>query len=477
MYKILTQYSLWFLLLCILAGLGYAYLLYQKKSPWDKKMNYFLATLRFLLVTLLAFLLLGPLIKYFINYTEKPTIVIALDNSQSIALTESPEKLKALKATILSLKEKLEDANIDASIQSLENSVNEDKIDALKFDFQTTNLSGVLKDIQSNYENRNLAGVVLLTDGIYNQGSTPGFIQYSFPIHTVGLGDTIPKIDLSLKSLIYNKLSYKNNKFPIVAEIKNKGFKGQSTQVILKQGASIIETKVVNFRSDNEINKIEFYASASEIGMKHFLVEIKPLKGEFTLQNNVGHAYVDIIESKEKILLIASSPHPDIKAIRSAIEKKENYEFSLYIPGINEFKEDKYDLVILHQQPDYPGSAKAIIDKLIKNNTSLLFIIGNQTNINQLNNSNKIVSILSRQGQKDLVTPSINESFDRFIVEPAEQSILNNYPPLIAAYGDYTLKENADILMYQKIGNTISARPLILASADRKQAVIAGEGL
>ncbi len=477
MYKILTQYSLWFIVLCLMAGVGYAYLLYQKKSPWNKNTNYFLAALRFLLVTFLSFLLLGPLIKYFINYTEKPTIVLAIDNSQSITLTENTEKLKALKVSLSSLRDKLEEASIDVSFQTLEQTLKANQLNDLSFNFQSSNLSGLLKDIQSNYENRNLAGVVLISDGIYNQGSSPAYTQYSFPVYTVGIGDTIPKTDLNLKTLVYNKLSYKNNKFPIIAEVQNKGFKGQATQVILKQGSKTIDTKVINFGSDSEINKVEFYASSSEIGMKHFVVEVKPLKGEFTLQNNTAHAYIDIIENKEKILLIAPSPHPDIKAIRAAIEKKENYEFSLYIPGITEYKEDKYDLIILHQLPDYTGTAKTIIDNFLKNDNSILFIIGNQTNLNQFNNTNKILTILSRQGQKDLVTPAYNTSFDRFSMEVDDHSVINNYPPLIAAYGEYNLKESGDILMYQKIGSTTSSRPLIVASADRKQAVIAGEGL
>ncbi len=211
--------------------------------------------------------------------------------------------------------------------------------------------------------------------------------------------------------------------------------------------------------------------------MQHYVLEVKPLKGEFTFRNNVSHVYIDVIENKEKILLIAPSPHPDIKAIRAAIEKKENYEFRLYIPGITEYKEDKYDLIILHQLPDYSGSAKNIVDKCIQDNNSILFIIGNQTNLNQFNNTNKVLNIISRQGQKDLVTPAFNNVFDRFITETEEQSVINNYPPLTVAYGEYTLKESADILMHQKIGNTISSRPLVVAGSDRKQAVIAGEGL
>ncbi|HSZ25828.1 MAG TPA: hypothetical protein VK766_08930 [Cytophagaceae bacterium] len=476
-FRILTQSSSWLVVVCLLAGLGYAYLLYQKKSPWNKNINYFLASLRFLLVSLLAFLLLGPFIKYFKNYIEKPMVVLAIDNSQSIALAENKDKLAILKSDLRVFQEKLENASIDVSIQTLGNILSSDKLNDLSFDYTSTNLSNLLNDIQSNYENRNLAGVVLVSDGIYNQGMAPDYSTFNFPIHTIGIGDTIPKTDLNLKTVVYNKLSFRNNKFPLVAEIYNKGFVGKSTQVELKQGSKIIASKAVFFRSDNEVNKVEFYASSAETGMQHYTIEVKPLKEEFTLRNNLAHAYVDIIENKEKILLIASSPHPDIKAIRAAIEKKENYEFHLVIPGIHEYKEDKYDLIILHQLPDYSSTAKNIVDKIIKEDHSLLFVIGNQTNLNQFNTSNKLLTILSRQGQKDLVLPSFNSNFDRFITESEDKTIINDYPPLIAAYGEYSLKESADVLMFQKIGNIASSRPLIMISEDHKQAVIAGEGL
>jgi hypothetical protein len=476
-FKVLTQYSLWFIIICLMAGLGYAYLLYQKKSPWNKNTNYLLAGFRFVLVSLLAFLLLGPLIKYFKNYTEKPTIVLAIDNSQSISIAENQQKIEDLKKDLVKLKEKLEDASIEVSVQSFDKSETAENLNNISFSYESSDLSGLLKDIQSNYENRNLAGVVLVSDGIYNQGSAPGYVQYNFPVHTIGIGDTIPKIDLNLKTIIYNKLSYKNNQFPLVAEIHNNGFAGKSTVVNLKQGAKTLDSKTINFRTGNEINKVEFYTSSQETGMQHYTIEVKALGGEFTLRNNIAHAYIDIIENKEKILLIAPSPHPDIKVIRAAIEKKENYEFYVYIPGLTEYKEDKYDLYILHQLPDYAATAKNIIDKITKEDNSILYIIGNHTNLNQFNNTNRVLNVLSRQGQKDLVTPSFNNGFDRFITEQADQSVINNYPPLIAAYGEYNLKESAEILMYQKIGNTISSRPMILAATDRKQAVIAGEGL
>jgi hypothetical protein len=321
---------------------------------------------------------------------------------------------------------------------------------------------------------------VLISDGIYNQGIAPNFSQYNFPIYTVGLGDTIPKKDINLKAIHYNKISYTGNKFPILAEILNNGFKGQSINVNLKQGGKILETKVVNFNKESEIQEIEFYRSAEQNGLQHYIIEAEPLHGEFTIKNNFQHAYIDIIDGKENILLVALTPHPDIKAIKSAIEKKDNYQLDIYIPGINEFNPStKYDLVIFHQLPDYAGIARNIIEKYTKDNTSLFYIIGSQTNIIHLNNLNNILTINARPGHKDKVTPSLNKDYDKFKIETDEAAIINSYPPLAVNFGEYTIKENPDVLLYQRIGTTVSTKPLLVINAkkDKKIGILCGEGI
>jgi len=149
----------------------------------------------------------------------------------------------------------------------------------------------------------------------------------------------------------------------------------------------------------------------------------------------------------------------------------------LFIPGIHEHKEDTYDLVIFHQLPDYSGTAKNLLEKYQASGVPLLYIIGNQTNVNQFNNINKVLAIQTYQNQKDLVLPSFNETFERFTTTSEEKSIMVSFPPLIVPYGEYRLKQDVDILLYQRVGNTLSNKPLIMASADRKQAVISGEGI
>jgi hypothetical protein len=478
-FSLYTEYSPWFILLCLLTGFAYAYFLYQKKSPWNLTTNRILFTLRFLLVSFLCFLLIGPLIRYIRNYIENPTIVLAIDNSQSISLAEDSLSIESLKKSLHQLSNELSKEDIKVNVQLFDKNIPAGQIPEVKFNHPSSNLSRILQDIESDFENRNLAGVVLVSDGIYNQGISPSYNQYSYPVFPVALGDTVPKKDLSIRTALYNKISYQGNKFPLVAEIQNNGFAGEKVNVFLKQNGRILQNQSFNLKQNSELNQIEFIHASESKGLQHYVIEVEALKGEFTLKNNSYHVYIDIIEGKESVLIVALTPHPDIKAIKSALESKENYEVETYIPGITEFKDSKYDLVIFHQIPDNGGTAKNLLDKFLNDETSVLFIAGNQSNHSTLNNLNRLVKINFRRGQFDNVTPSYNPAFEKFKITPEEQAVINSWPPIPVPFADFEIKENSDIILFQKIGSVTSTKPLFLVNStnNKKTGILIGEGL
>jgi hypothetical protein len=80
-------YSSWLLLLCPLIGAIYAIAFYYKDKRTEElhpALKWGLAAARFFLVSFLVFLFLAPLIRNFKNTVEKPIVIIAEDNSESI---------------------------------------------------------------------------------------------------------------------------------------------------------------------------------------------------------------------------------------------------------------------------------------------------------------------------------------------------------------------------------------------------------
>lgn len=484
MTNLFTEYSPWYLVLCIIAGMAYAFLLYTKDAPWGKWLNRGLAAVRFIVVTLICFLLLNPFIRLIKNYFEKPTIVFAIDNSQSLPLANDTTALNQLKSNLENIRKELTDKEFEVSIQTLSEEQKPDNLASIKFDNQTSNLGNLLTTIQSSYENKNLTGVVLVSDGIYNQGVAPTYSTYNMSVHTIGIGDTIPKSDLALKAVFHNKIAYLGNRFPIVAEINNAGFLGRQTSVVLSQNGNILETKVLNFTKENDLQQVQFLVEAKEKGMNHYVVELKALGGEFTTRNNVKHVYIDVLDSREKILLVAAFPHPDIKAIRASIEKNENYQLDVFIPELMPIeqlnKNEKYDLMIFHQLPSKKGvAANNLLKELMSKNAPAIFIVGSETNLLNFNNLQLGITILASGFQTDKVTPSFNPNFSRFNFSDEKKSVVSKYPPITVPFGNYRLAPSADVVLFQRVGSLVTEKPLVVVneSNNRKVAMMIGEGL
>ena len=79
---------IWMIAVSLLAGLAAAALLYfrNKKQHYGKALNAILFVLRTLMVGLVVLLLFNPLIRQKFSSVETPTIILAHDNSSSIAL-------------------------------------------------------------------------------------------------------------------------------------------------------------------------------------------------------------------------------------------------------------------------------------------------------------------------------------------------------------------------------------------------------
>ena len=433
--------------------------------------------IRFMAVAALTFLLLGVLIRQLKNEVIKPTLVLVADNSTSISRILDEESLQQLGRSYETIAREANRKSYHFEIRDIKGNpiANAEEID---YSVGTTDLSTVLKNLENEYEGRNLAGIILASDGIYNQGVSPAYNNFGFPIHTIGLGDTTQKSDIILKALYHNKIVYQGNRFPVIAEFTAMGFNNRNLVINLKRNNQLIQSVRQKLPNHDGLFTQEFIIEANLAGLQRYSIDIEPLEGEFSLENNSQDAYVEVVEGKEKILLLAHAPHPDIKAISRAIEKNENYELVVVLPGINPFIRDQYDLAILHQIPDNRGNFSNEIAELKNSGTPLFYIIGSKSNIKAFNDLNSLISISSTRNQKDNVFPSFDPDFSLFDIDNDTKTLLGEFPPVDVPFGDYQVKGNADHLLLQRVGRIVTEKPLLSISRDRtqKEGVLLGEG-
>jgi hypothetical protein len=460
-----------FILVCVAISVAYGFLLYRGKHPWSTNLNRGLLVGRIVLVFLLTFLLLGPIIKQINNIVEKPVFVILQDNSLSVKESIDSVSLNAVKNSVSAFRELLADNGFEVSHQNLAG----DENSQISFNAPSSDLQGALRKISNQYEGKAIAGVLLLSDGIYNTGLSPLYANYNFPVHTVGLGDTTQRQDIILKDLIYNKIAYQGNKFPLRAEVLLKGYPNQDIAISLLQSGKVIER--VNKKSGSEqMLTVDFNTLAAEQGIQRFDVQVEVKSGEHNVKNNRSTAFVEVVEGKKKILVVASSPHPDLKALRSVIEKNSNYDFLLHIPGIQEAEPKNLqptvvDLVIFHQSPDKRGRTRDLFQRFANSKTSLFLVAGTQTDLNQVTQSNMPLKFEQPPRQLDDVMPVINPAFSSFLISPEANTVFSGFPPVWVPFGKMQVPASAAVLLFQRVGSLTTDKPLLWINTTENQKV------
>jgi len=476
--RLLFEYSPVFILLCLALGLLYAYLLYKSKYTWAKRTNQILFIFRAILVSFLAFLLIGPILKLTLNKYEKPSIVFLVDNSVSVKEGMDSLQWSNIDKQLESTMDELASHGFDVEMTTLDENRNPNIV----FDHPTSDLNGVVRNLMGQYEGKNLAGLVVLSDGIYNSGSSPLYSPSRVPVYTVGVGDTTERIDIVLRNVLYNKIAYQGNQFPLRAEVLIRGVSSQNIIVSAYQKGKLIARDSKN-SGNKSILDFDFQLDANEKGLQRIDISVTPIAQERNKKNNYATAFVEVVEGKKKILMVAPAPHPDIKAIRTVVEENANYEFGVYIPGISDalpeaLQPENIDLAIFQQAIDYSGKTTSLFKKLLEGGTSLFIMLGDRSNLRQLA-ANGIPLTFENPGQWDEVTPVINADFKDFGFSDKLNSIFSRYPPARVPFGKFTYPPNANILLYQRIGRVTTDRPLLFTatSNDQKMAVLLGDGV
>jgi hypothetical protein len=479
MQRLLFESSPLFIFLGAALGIGYAFILYRAKYTWGKRTNQLLFGLRAFLVFFLAVLLLGPIIKLITNQFEKPSWVFLVDSSSSIADVLDSTTQKQLSQQLDEASKALQNEGYDVKLNNLSG----EEIKGIEFTSATSDLNRGIQNIIDRYEGRNLAGVVLISDGIYNSGASPVFTPVRVPIHTIGVGDTIARVDLVLKNIAYNKVAYQGNKFPLRAQVLLQGIENQEVTVSVTKEGRTIATLQKNSGSKSFLD-FDFQLDAHEKGIQRFDLSVKSIAQENNTRNNAASVFIDVVEGRKKIVVIAPAPHPDIKALKAVVEKNSNYEFVLHIPGVTEadaavLKPGAAELYIFHQAIDQGGKTTSLFTSLYKSSSSVLVMIGGSTNLRQLAAYDVPIQFESLGGQWDDVTPVVNANFRDFGFSENSNGVFARYPPADVPFGKFSFPSTASVLLYQRIGSVATDRPLLMTWPDnnRKIGVLIGEGL
>ena len=457
-----SEHSLWFLPLCLIAGLLYAFILYYKADKpelpiWVKRVSFVMRTLS---IFLLCFLLLNPYIMSVRKEKIAPIVLVGIDNSSSILLSKDSVYYKndfqqQLQKTIKHLQRNFRVETFllgDTLRHGLE----------MNFKDKESNLADLFDVAQKKYINQNVGAVVLISDGIFNVGKNPFYIanDLSCPIYTLAMGDTTIRKDLLITKVNHNKTVFKNNFFPLEILIQANKLIHQNSKLTVSEKNEILFEKNISISSNTYSEWVTLSLEAKDAGMHRYKISLTPVDDEITTENNSMDVFIQVIDERKKIALIYNAPHPDISAIVQSLKGNENYKIETFPVDKFNASVNDYDVIILHQLPSRSNQAKQIMESIKKMQMPVFFIFGNQTNYSLVSSLNLGIQLqLSKEMYNDAY-PVYNQNFSTFILSNIVHDVFQDFPPVQVPFANYRLATSADVFLSQKIGNIQTTYPL-----------------
>lgn len=450
------DYPWYFVLLCLLAGAAYAAgLYYMGHRRFGKGVNALLAGLRFVAVTIIALLLLAPVAKRMVHERQKPRVVLEEDCSLSVQMSADSA------FTLMDLWDDLEAAGCQLML-------NTDASHA-----EQTDLGELLDRISPD-----VMAVVLSSDGINNRGQNPTTVaeRLGIPVYTVALGDTTPRRDAALRNIRHNRIAYLGNSFPVEITIGVHRLKGRTARLTIADGrGKNVAQHQVAYDDDDFSSTMTFSIPAEAKGLQKYVVSLSLVEGEVEPTNNVQTLYVDVIDGRRKVVIVGNAPHPDLAALKQAVESNPNYEAEVMLADNGKLKvENDVSLAILHNLPSATHQIPKELESLPQ-----VFVIGCQTDLPRFNALHTGLEIVSKVKKSSEVTAVYNDRFSHFNFDATDGEAIEQLPPLDAPFGEGKASVSLQSLLTARLGSIDTRQPLVAAMAQGRQhkVFVWGEGL
>jgi hypothetical protein len=477
-----TVHSLWLAPLCVLLGAAMAWWLYRPGgeggalSPSKARM---LAVLRATAVALIAFFLLEPVVRRWVSEVRRPVVVIARDGSSSLL---SAGDTAALRGTYRGELEALAE-RLAQRYEVRTFTYGEQVREGLRFD-QTdglTDMAQLFREVYDRFAGPDLGAVIVDGDGIINRGRDPllDATRLGVPVHVIALGDTTVRPDLLVRGVDHNRINYLGNEFPLLVRVEARHLAGTTSRISIMQGDRELAGREIKITGDPWTAETPFTVRADRPGLQRFTVVVRAAAGEANTVNNRQDVFIDVLDDRRKVLLLAASPHPDLGALRLALQGLEGYGTEMAFAGEFTGKVEDFDLVVLHRLPSVKHPVQAVLQRSVATGTPLLFVLGTGSDMAAVNTHNGALRIAgARPGTTDAL-PVLARGFDGFTLEDDVVRTFERFPPLQVPFAMYEPVPGGTPVFNQRIGAVRTEQPLIAVSRQgaRRTGIITGEGL
>lgn len=438
-----------------------------------------MGSIRALVIAVIAFFLLEPMVRILLREVRKPVVILAHDGSSSLlAVGDTVAFRDRYARSLQELADKLSD-RYEVRSFTYGSAVR----DGLFFaqNEARTDIDQLFRAIYDRFAGPDLGAVIIDGDGIYNRGRDPRAAaeRLGVPVFTIALGDTTVRPDLMLRDVEHNKVTYLGNEFPLLVRVQAHHLRGKSTRVSVIHAGKEVAGKDVSIDADPWITEVPLMVKADAVGTQRYAVRLRAAEGEVTLENNERSFYLEVLDDRRKVLLLAQAPHPDVAAIHRSLALLEGYEVDVATAATFQGDIGKYDVVVLHQLPSVQAPISGSLQQIDRKNIPTWTILGMGSDIRQAGSMANGVDIQGGRASFTNAQAVVQPDFALFTLDPEDIQAIERFPPLQVPFAQYALGRSAVAWMDQKIGSVRTPFPLFAfqANTERRTAITVGEGL
>ncbi|MGB2526052.1 VWA domain-containing protein [Flagellimonas sp. SN16] len=457
------------IVLAAVAALSIVLYQYFYRIPKKGSLRILLATLRFLTLFCGLLLLINPKFVHRDYFLEKANLIVLVDDSSSIQEAQSESSISETTQHLLgnpSLQEHF-------SVQAYAFGKDIRPLDSLRFNQRNTDISKALSTVDEIFVNGTNA-VVLLTDGNQTLGRDYEYLNLgsNLSVNPVVVGDTTSYEDISIGLINTNTYAFLKNRFPVEATVLYNGQQSVSKNVTITLDGKVVHRERVELDQTKNSQTLHTLVEAQSVGMKTIRIDVETLVNERSTANNRKETAIEVIDERTRVVIVSDMLHPDMGALKKAIESNEQRTVSIYPPTVSNRILEEADLLILYQ-PN--RKFNAIYDHISKSGVGTFTITGTKTDWNFLNRVQQSFQKENNNQSEDIL-PVRNATFQTFGLDDFN---VNGFPPLEGYLGNVQLNKSVEVILYQQIRGVDLGSPLfaVLSEGNQREAVLFGENL
>ncbi|MBO6606455.1 VWA domain-containing protein [Psychroserpens sp.] len=461
--------TVFYIILTGIIALFLALFQYAYKSKISGKRAIILGGLRWITYFCIGLLLINPKFESFTYYNEKPNLVIAVDNSESVNFLDQKSNVEGL-MNLLKSDQRL---NNQFDLQFYKFGKEVDNSDVLSFDETQSNLAAVFERLSEVFST-STAPTLLISDGNQTLGNDYAYSNRIFkqPIYPIILGDTVTYTDIKIQQLNVNRYAYLKNKFPVEVIITYNGNTRVDSQIRIVSGNSTLFSEPITLSSTENSKIVELTLPANRVGVIPYRVEVTPLDNEKNQINNFKNFAVEVINQKTNVAIISDMLHPDLGALKKSIESNEQRTANILTSSEFINSADDYQLVILYQPSN---NFRRVLKSIEDQKLNKIIVAGPKTNFSLLNQlQSNFTQDLTNQTENYQAT--LNQNYSTFIVDDLN---FEDFPPLESKFGAINFTIPFQSILYKTVNGTQLDEPLIATYEfnSKREALILGEGI